>query len=278
MPESLNRLGARLVQSTVLLDRAYRKFDALRSLLVLGFASDSFLEFHCKLAYDASTVFRADSEQSRSGLFPFEVVAIREHFPAPPARVLLGGAGGGREAYGLIEMGYEVVAFEPALVLAETMRDRTNAEFPTLKAFCAGYEDLPIMPAFSGHAPVDLEDQPPFDAAILGWCSFSHLILDSARSKALASLARLTRGPILVSYFPERAGPGLAPTGRGVLNALRRRALRRGNSMFTTGVGYARLLSETSFREIADRAGVETAYINADRGSEWPYAIVRRRA
>src|ERR1700752_2352975 len=102
MAGALTRLAARLVHSTTLIDRAYFRFDRLRSLLVLAFGSDSFFEVHSKLAYEASTAYRADSPQFRSGLFPWEQRVIREFFPAPPARGLPGGAGGGREAYPVI--------------------------------------------------------------------------------------------------------------------------------------------------------------------------------
>ena len=275
MPGSLTRFGARLVHSTTLIDRAYRRFDHLRSLLVLAFASESFLEAHCKLAYSAATTYRADSPDFRRGFFLWERQAVRDFFPAPPARVLLGGAGGGREAYALIEMGYTVVAFDPAPVLAASMREKARAEYSgLLDAYCAGYEDLPIMPATPDSPPVDLGKLPPFDAAILGWSSFSHLILDSARIAALTGFAALTRGPLLVSYFSEQAQLVPVPSGGGPLNALRRRAFRRGNAMFTTGIGYARLISEGELKEIAGRAGLRVVHVDSESG--WPHAILRR--
>jgi hypothetical protein len=125
-------------------------------------------------------------------------------------------------------------------------------------------------------AAVDLRQQPSFDAAILGWTSISHLFHDSARSAALANMAMLTDGPLLVSYFPDRAGSSPALEGGGRLNGLRRRASRRGNAMFTMGVGYVRLLNETEFRKIAERAGVEIVHVDGE--SDWPHAIVRRQS
>jgi hypothetical protein len=275
MASPLTRLGARLVHSTTLVDRAYLRFERLRSLIVLAFASESFLEAHSKLAYGAATAYRADSALFRSGLFPWEQAAIREWFPAPPARILLGGAGGGREAYPLIEMGYDVVAFEPAPALAATMAERGRAEFPNLKVYCAGYEDLPMVSTTAVAASVDLRDAAPFEAAILGWCSFSHLMSDSARVAALENVAALTNGPILVSCFPERGGPFIAPSGRGLFKALKRRALRRGPSIFTTSIGYARLLSEDELKELVDRAGLQITHTMWQ--TEWPHVVVHRR-
>jgi hypothetical protein len=271
----LTRFSARAVHFTSLVDRIYQRFDRLRSLLVLAFASDAFLAAHCQLAYDASSFYRADSSDFQHELFPWERSIVEKYFPAAPARVLVGGAGGGREAYALIRMGYSVAAFEPAPGLVATMRARAAADYPTLEVFRAGYENLPIIPAGAGEPAVDLRQQPPFDAAILGWSSISHLLHDTARRDALANMAALTRGPVLVSYFPERAAPGPALAGGGILTRLRRRALRRGKSMFTMGVGYVRLLSDAEFRDIAERAGLEIVQLNGQ--SDWPHAIVRRR-
>jgi hypothetical protein len=276
LPGYLTRLAARFVHSTTLIDRAYQRFDRLRSLLVLAVASDSFLDAHCKLAYDALTAYQADSPDFRRELFQWERLAVRNFFPAPPARVLLGGAGGGREAYGLCEMGYRVVAFDPAPVLAASMRKRAEAEWAALlETYCASYQDLPIMPATSGSQLVDLRTQAPFDAAILGWVSFSHIVQDSARVSALKAFGELTRGPILVSYYSDAARTGPARGAGGRLRALRRRAARRGTSMFTTGVGYVRLFSDADLRDVVERAGLEVVHIDNDHA--FPYAILRRR-
>jgi hypothetical protein len=272
----LTRLGARLVHSTTLIDRAYHGFDRLRSLVVLAFASESFLEEHCKLAYGASPSYRADSPEFRRGLFKWEELAVRDFFPAPPARVLLGGAGGGREAYALIEMGYTVVAFDPAPTLAASMREKALREYSaSLQAYCAGYEDLPMLRDAPEGQQLDVRSLAPFDAAILGWSSFSHLIDDSARVAALKQFASLTRGPILVSYFSHEPHAAPAVSGGGPLNALRRRALRHGVAMFTTAIGYARLLSEEELKGLADRAGLLVVHVDRERG--WPHAILRGR-
>ena len=274
MAGSLTRLAARLIHSTTLIDRAYLKFDRLRSLVVLAFASESFFDVHSKLAYGDATAYRADSAQFRSGLFPWEQAAIGAFFPAPPARVLLGGAGGGREAYPLVEMGYDVVAFEPAPVLAATMAQKAGAEFPSLKTYRGAYEDLPTVFAIPGNESIDLRGSAPFDAAIIGWASYSHLVSDSARVAALEKLAALTSGPLLVSCFPERGGYVATP-GTGLSKALKRRALRHGRSIFTTGIGYVRLLSEDDLRALADRAGLQI--VRSWWQSEWPHAILQRR-
>ena len=46
---------------------------------------------------------------------------FERYFPPPPAHILVGGAGGGREAFALLERGYRVTAFEPSEALAASM-------------------------------------------------------------------------------------------------------------------------------------------------------------
>ena len=267
----LTRIGARILRSTVLLDRAYQRFDKARSFAVLAFASDSFVTEYGRIAYDASDSYRAGSSTFRTGLFAWEKRAIRDFFPNPPARILIGGAGGGREAFALIERGYEIVGFDPAPGLAASMC-AAAAGFPpgSLTAYCAGYADLPQMPPTAQFAGCDLRAQSPFDGAILGWTSFSHLSTDDERVDALRRVGRLTRGPILVSYFGRTAPAASSAAGR--FAALKRRAERRGAAMFTTGIGYARLLTDDEFRWLADRA--ELRVLHVDGEGEFPFAIL----
>lgn len=262
------RLAARLVLATRLLDRGYQTFDRLRALAVLAFATPGFLDCYTRLAYGTTSTYRAGASDFRRGLFRWEARAIDQCFPPPPSRVLIGGAGGGREAFALIERGYTVVAFDPAPALASSMREATTSFEPNaLRAFCASYDDLPNVAI-----DVDLRSEPPFDAGILGWSSLSHLVTDESRLHALAEMGALTRGPILVSYFGQEAA---APESRfRLLRWLNRRAKRWGEASFTTGIGFSRLFSETEIRDLIARAGLTIDTI--DRDSTWPFVVVRR--
>src|SRR5512142_2340602 len=106
------RFGARLIRATLLVDRIYLLFDRVRGHIVPRLASDEVVAAYNDLAYGQTQAYRADSSAFRRGLFGWEKEAIARFFPAAPARVLVGGAGGGREVFALAEMGYEVVAFE----------------------------------------------------------------------------------------------------------------------------------------------------------------------
>lgn len=61
-------------------------------------ASDEFYDIFNDLAYARQDVYRQGTESFRSSLFPFEERVISKYFPSPPGNVLVGAAGGGREA------------------------------------------------------------------------------------------------------------------------------------------------------------------------------------
>ena len=60
------------------------------------------------------------------------------------------------------------------------------------------YEPLPIVHLPGGGAG-DLSGRALFDAAILGWGSFSHLISDQDRLDAQKEVSTLARWPLVVS-------------------------------------------------------------------------------
>src|SRR5687767_14651727 len=57
-----------------------------------------------------------DEKYNLGGLFDWEEQVVREHFPPPPARVVVTGAGAGREVLALLRLGYDAVGFEPSPV------------------------------------------------------------------------------------------------------------------------------------------------------------------
>jgi hypothetical protein len=91
------RLLARIIRLSTVVDRAARRFDQIRSVLITHWASPSVLDAYNDLAYERTPVYRAGTPQFRHTLFNWETEAIAGAFPDPPGRVLIGGAGGGRE-------------------------------------------------------------------------------------------------------------------------------------------------------------------------------------
>jgi hypothetical protein len=293
----LASLAARAIRATSLVDTAYRRFDSLRSSVVARFAPDAVLDAFNDLTYGVTGVYRPDAPNYRSELFNWEQEAIAHAFPTPPARLLIGGAGGGREAFALAERGYEVVAFEPSPALAAVMADHASpnvgaaspgvgAASPDVgaafrrpigvRAFVGRYEDLPNVRTPSGTTPFSLRELPPFDAALLGWTSYSHLRHRADRIQALREMAAVTAGPVIASfYLATGTSPDRTSRARKVATAL---GLTGGPDHFTTHVGFYHLSTPAELRSEAVDAGLEVVHECYDSSDgRWPYIVLRRR-
>jgi hypothetical protein len=247
-PRVMRSLLARAIMATGLVDRGYKVFDRLRSRIVVACGSDEFFDVYNDLIYDRH--YRVRWKAVRSNLFPWEERAISRHFPAPPGTVLVGAAGGGRETLVLARQGYRVVAFEPARSLAAALADACDG-LP-IDSLIGRYEDLPVVSSLSSPpATIDLRSRAPFSAAILGWGSISHLRSDQHCIAALRQFGDLTRGPILLSYFPYSGGP-----------------TRR----FRLDTGLYRPFTGADIRALADEAGLEVVHL--DDEDHW-YAVLR---
>ncbi len=135
-----------------------------------------------------------DDTYNTSGLTRWEADVVRAHFPAEGA-LLVGAAGGGREALALARSGYRVDAFdcvEPLVAYARETLSRLGV-------------------------PVRLELAPPGGVpeglgrhvgAIVGWGGYMHIPGRGARIAFLRGLRRHVDAgaPLLVSFF-TRAGP-----------------------------------------------------------------------
>ena len=270
----LPRAGAALIHATAVVDRAYRAFGGVRSALVASLASASVLEAYNERAYGRAGVYRPGAPNFRAQLFQWEQAAIARHFPPAPARVLIGGAGGGREPLALAARGYEVVAFDPAAGLIDSLVAR-SAAISSVTALAGRYEDLPWLRAPENGARVNLQDVRPFDAAILGWASYSHLRTTESRRTALERMAAVTSGPILLSFY--LCAPPPAPTGMRAW--LARAHLWSPTDRFTPAVGFYHLSTRDELLGEVAAAGLEPIEFSADDlDGRWPYCVARRRA
>ena len=138
------------------------------------------------------------SYDPKAGLMEWEEAWFKAVLPTPPAALLVGGAGAGREVMALRARGYEVDAFEPAAALAERCRrleGTGRVEVGDYGMFAAAVLDgeQNAMAPFTAVS---------YDAVLLGWSSLSHVFLRRDQERTLEAAARLSpRGPVLASFL-----------------------------------------------------------------------------
>ncbi len=148
------------------------------------------------------------------GFFPWEEYAIKEFFPPPPARILVGAAGDGRELLVLSSRGYFLAGFEPLGVAVKCVQKSVPKE--KLLAFSKStYEDL-----VKGKLK-EIENLAPYDAVILGWCSISHILEHNMRKMLIEKVRSLCpAGPILLSWVKAICPGPKTKIFRGILTRI----------------------------------------------------------
>src|SRR5262249_8762530 len=172
----------------------------------------------------------------------------------------------------LAEMGYEVVAFEPSAALTAAMVVRV-AKGLNARVYRASYEDMPsLFPACPGEPSGSLEAESDFDAAILGWGSYSHLRTEEQRIRTLSSFTRHWRGPILVSFY-QFASNEMASKAR---TERVRRLLNIGpGDRFSVHIGFTHDVSARELTTVTERSGLSIMHLNEDsRDTNWPHAVL----
>lgn len=155
--------------------------------------------------YDASFQPRNDL----GGLYEWEAQWFERRLPSPPASILIGAAGSGREARALRELGYDVHAFEPSPSAFRLCQRTIGSE----RVDQASYQDLVATVLHGRSNALRVGGAVTFDVVLLGWGSFGHLLRHADRLDLLRACDRLApRGPILLSIFqPPQAAPMQGP-------------------------------------------------------------------
>ncbi len=151
--------------------------------------------------YDAS--FRPENDHD--GLYPWETRWFERRLPPAPSTILVGAAGSGREALALQRLGYAVHAFEPSQSAFDLCRTRLGPEHVDR----ASYQDLVTTILHEGSTRLRIGRDTRFDAVLLGWGSFGHVLREGDRFELLRACDHVAPGgPILLSAFE--------PSARGV--------------------------------------------------------------
>jgi hypothetical protein len=259
-------------------DRAFGLFGRLRAELVLALADDAVLDRFNDLTYSGAGDYDPSSDVFLDFLFPWEQAMLDRFFPQPPARVLVGGAGSGREAFALVERGYEVVAFEPSTGLARSMAKRVGPGMK-MEVYRAAYEDLPTLSqALPEGAPASVEDLGPFEASLLGLGSFTHLRRAEDRAATLRAFGSVTEGPVVVSFLRLRTPVPTQGMVRRTLVSMRARRGRAPSDGFSLETGFFHRFEEGEIEELAARSGLDVAHHDVDERKVYPHAVLIPRS
>lgn len=197
--------------------------------LWLGILDRDSLHAVDQLYYDGQALYR-DPEYNCRGLFPWEQEMIERYF-ARSRRLLLFGAGGGREMIALGRLGYQVDGYE------------CNPEFVHQANELLSQSGVPGM--VRPHA----RDQFPeidgiYEGLIFGWGSYMLIQGRERRVRFLQECAArlLPEAPVLLSFYNQeetRLNDGLVVRiGSAARRLLRREALEPGDSLAPNYVHY----------------------------------------
>ncbi|HUU00544.1 MAG TPA: class I SAM-dependent methyltransferase [Myxococcota bacterium] len=261
--EILFRLIKRgLITQSLLARQVHRIEDMLAGL------AEATLDSNARTRLTAE-VYGARGEYKLDEMFSWEEEWFAEDLPAAPARILLGGAGSGREVRYLAEKDYQIVAFDPAESFVA--HARKHIDCPECRAFlCGSYEDL----AFGKGERVrklqnEIERHAPYQAVVLGWGSFTHVSSVEARRALLDRLRELCpHGPVLLSFWMRTESSEMRKSrawrlGWKLGNALTRKrpddAVVDPGDFFVGNAGFGHFFTLKEFEQLASRAGYRLA-------------------
>lgn len=193
-------------------------------------------------------------------------------------KILIAGAGGGREVRALAQRGYAVRGFEPLGSFAEACARECAA---VLDATCVegSYADL-VEAARGGTGRLaSLVGAAPFDAILLGWGSLAHVV-DPERVEAIFDAARKLgpRAPLLTSFYSwETLGTGrIERFGRALgrlFSALGAPGRRPAGAVFVPQAGFVQTHTAEALEALAARRGYQVAWLSSARPQPWALFI-----
>jgi hypothetical protein len=211
--------------------------------------------------YDGKSHY-VDEAYNSSGLLEWERRLVDAHF-SPGSRIVVTGAGGGREVLALRDLGFDALGFEPHPGLAAA-----GAAFLAARGHREGLRAMPRdqFPA----------DAPQCDGILVGWGSYM-LIAGRARRVAFLRAARErlpAGGPLLLSFFVRQGSATYfrwaARTANAVRRARRAELVDEGDALVPN---YAHHFVEPALREELARGGFELLEYHAE-----PYGHAAARA
>ena len=194
-----------LIRIALATERVRRTTERLHSLLwdeaLWAWYGPQRLEAINQIIWGRANSYLPGGTAFERGFFDWERRAVTEP-PFPHAgRILLGGAGGGRELVQLCRCGYDVVAFEPSKELCDGAR-RAASCFSNSVVVRASYRDL-VAAAQEHTGPLASHVlDTSFDAVLFGWASFNYVFTEADRRDVLCATRTIApKAPLLLSFL-----------------------------------------------------------------------------
>ena len=247
---------------------AARAVSALRDELLLAWVRPEHRARITEALYAVQDAYAPGGRTYEQGLFEWEAQALAHPRVPRSGRVLVGGAGGGREIAALRERGYHVIGFDPCDPLVRGAQQRFGDDAGVV-VVCGSYEDLVRAAVDPRHPLAVAMAGPPLDLVVLGWGSFSYVSSEAEATTLLRTIRSLApAAPVLLSFLR----PAISPSAIAGLRARLRRLLARlgapgrpgAGDAFTPWAGFYRAVAMTEIRTLADAAGYEVALLRED--------------
>ncbi len=225
-----------------------------------------------------SHIYSARGDYQRDGLFSWEKKWFDKDLPPAPCRILIGGAGTGREVIALMDLGYEVVAFDPASSFVKKTQDLQQKR--ACLAFEQGtYKDMADESSeTAARLNTTIQSHAPYDAVVFGWGSYTHIASETVRIDVLKKCLHLAPGaPVLLSFWMRGDDTERARTrawkagwrlGQLFVGQKNPRAEDPGDDI-SGRAGYGHFFSRREIERIAKEAGYKIA-----RQAPGPYSGV----
>lgn len=209
------------------------------------------------------------------GLFAWEREGLgRPEWPVR-GRVLVGGAGGGREMVALASRGYAVRGLEPVPILAAACAEEC-AGLPDASCLQGSYADL-LEALRTGSGPLAaLAAEPPFDAVLLGWGSLAHVTDPGVAEGVFEATRRLApSGPVFTCFYMAEEGRVRQAGDRllRILAALGAPGHRPRGGYFRPNAGFLMTCKPEEVVSLAERHGYRVAAMSVALPQPWAMLV-----
>ncbi len=237
-----------------LLYRWIYSIDLFYEAFWLSILSADSLEKLTSIKYKLSTRYRSD-ENNLKGLFSWEQ-KIADQFVSASKKVVIIGAGGGREAFALVKLGCEVRAFEADEKMVKYARDYIRNKKLDIR-----FDNL----------PVNRIPDVPCQVFWMGWGVYTHLMGLEERVKLLKEIKTKISddGIIIISYWVTKDYHVRFNAINRFAKKINRRKLEFGE-YFKNGM-WAKYYSSDEIIEECRLAGLHAIYISEE---EYGHAVL----